>query len=413
MEDKFSKILSVKFENYKCFEDFTLDCRKPDGKPYQWTVLLGDNNTGKTNILRAIAGLAPETLVFDTFTFGYVPKSYWVGPEDDVFKVSSLICSEILSISVNAWGYGGGWPPAQSYVSSDKFEYNLLKELNILGYGVTRYPSSTNLSQNDCEDCETLFNTSKRLTNIEEWLMQLDYAGKSKQKRAEKQLEKIKEILCGKVFPEITDFKFISSEDTLKNYVLFQTKDGWFRYTDLGFGYQSTLAWVVDLCRRMFELYPESEDPLKEGAVVLVDEIDLHLHPKWQREVIGDLSTYFPNIQFIVTTHSPAVVQSMSDVNLYTLSRPEGKDKVIVTRSERRNFSGWTVEEIMRETMGLGEDVHSNIYNKQRQLFDDALDAEDKAKAKEAYEVLDKILHPNNPIRRMLRLQFQSIDSDD
>lgn len=411
MEDKFSKILSVKFENYKCFEDFTLDCRKPDGKPYQWTVLLGDNNTGKTNILRAIAGLIPiqRPALHRGKTFKYLPKGMYQEQNSRTNDITKITCVLLKALHF-FWDY---------HYSNDGFkscritDNEQILNLKLLGYGVTRYPSSTSLSQNDCEDCETLFNTSKRLTNIEEWLMQLDYAGKSKQKRAEKQLEKIKEILCGKVFPEITDFKFVSSEDTLKNYVLFQTKDGWFRYTDLGFGYQSTLAWVVDLCRRMFELYPESEDPLKEGAVVLVDEIDLHLHPKWQREVIGDLSAYFPNIQFIVTTHSPAVVQSMSDVNLYTFSRPEGKDKVIVTRSERRNFSGWTVEEIMRETMGLGEDVHSNIYNKQRQLFDDALDAEDKAKAKEAYEVLDKILHPNNPIRRMLRLQFQSIDSDD
>lgn len=407
MEDKFSKILSVKFENYKCFEDFTLDCRKPDGKPYQWTVLLGDNNTGKTNILRAIAGLNPIVFVFESHEL-FVPRVH----PSLLFNPAFKIISEIKEVGFWMYEITENRALSQSSIPVGDDLYPI-GYLSILGYGVTRHPSSTSLSQNDSEDCETLFSTHKHLTNIEEWLMKLDYAAKNNQDKATEQLEKIKKLLCGKIFPEIEDFKFESSkkDNTFENYVLFKTKDGWFRYIDLGFGYQSTLAWVVDLCRRMFEMYTKSEDPLKESAVVLVDEIDLHLHPKWQREVIGDLSAYFPNIQFIVTTHSPAVVQSMSDVNLYTLSRPEGK--VIVTRSERSDFSGWTVEEIMRETMSLGEDVNSNIYNEQRQLFDDALDAEDKAKAKEAYEVLDKILHPNNPIRRMLRLQFQSIDSDD
>ena len=54
------------------------------------------------------------------------------------------------------------------------------------------------------------------------------------------------------------------------------------------------IAWVVDFTSRMVERYPDSLDPLAEPAVVLVDEIDLHLHPKWQRELIGFLSERFP-----------------------------------------------------------------------------------------------------------------------
>ena len=74
-----------------------------------------------------------------------------------------------------------------------------------------------------------------------------------------------------------------------------------------GFGYQTTLTWLVDFCKRMFELYPDADNPLHGEAVVLVDEIDLHLHPKWQRDLVPTLSKIFPNVQFIVTTHSPHV----------------------------------------------------------------------------------------------------------
>ncbi len=70
------------------------------------------------------------------------------------------------------------------------------------------------------------------------------------------------------------------------------------------------IAWVIDFASRMVDRYPDSPDPLAEPAVVLVDEIDLHLHPKWQRELIGFLTERFPNTQFIVTAHSPLIVQA-------------------------------------------------------------------------------------------------------
>ena len=232
--------------------------------------------------------------------------------------------------------------------------------------------------------------------------MQLDYAAKNDKSKANNKLYRIKELICGNLFPEIQDFTFQSSDD-LHNYVLFTTKDGAFRYTQLGYGYQSMLSWIVDLCKRMFDAYPDLENPLEGGAIVLVDEIDLHLHPKWQREIISYLSEAFPNVQFIVTTHSPLVVQSANDINLYVLKRDE--NEVNIEKAPRSNYSGWTVEEILRETMELESDVHSDIYNNLLAQFNKGLDNGDKAVVEEAYRRLDQILHPNNPVRRLLELQ--------
>ena len=240
--------------------------------------------------------------------------------------------------------------------------------------------------------------------------MQLDYAAKNNNTSAAKRLEKVRELICGNVFPEIANFRFESS-DSMSNYVLFQTKDGWFRYTQLGYGYQSMLSWVIDLCKRMFEKYPDSANPLQESAVVLIDEIDLHLHPKWQRDIIAIISNVFKNVQFIVTTHSPLVIQSMNEVNLYVLRR-QG-EKLIAEHSPITNFSGWTVEEILRETMRMDDDVYSDIYQNYFKLFDEGLDQGDKEKAEAAYQVLTKILHPKNPERRLLKLQLAHLSNND
>ena len=79
--------------------------------------------------------------------------------------------------------------------------------------------------------------------------------------------------------------------------------------------------------------------------MLLVDEIDLHLHPHWQRTIIKYLTGLFPKTQFIVTTHSPFVLQSMERVNLYTLRRED--DHVISTHLGIRSFVGWSIEKLL------------------------------------------------------------------
>jgi predicted ATP-binding protein involved in virulence len=77
-------------------------------------------------------------------------------------------------------------------------------------------------------------------------------------------------------------------------------------------GERGVLALVLDIARRLVQANPTLKDPLKDGeALVLIDEIDLHLHPTWQRSIIKKLTATFPNCQFVATTHSPQVVAAV------------------------------------------------------------------------------------------------------
>ena len=78
-------------------------------------------------------------------------------------------------------------------------------------------------------------------------------------------------------------------------------------------GYKTLLGLVIDLSMRMGLANPHLDDPLSAEAVVMIDEVDLHLHPSWQRRVLGDLLRTFPNTQFILTTHSPFVVETLNN----------------------------------------------------------------------------------------------------
>ena len=85
-----------------------------------------------------------------------------------------------------------------------------------------------------------------------------------------------------------------------------------FELAQLSDGYQTILAIVLDLIIRYAYLFYEG-DPLEGNAAVCIDEIDLHLHPRWQRTILPQLTSLFPGTQFIVTTHSPIVVQAAID----------------------------------------------------------------------------------------------------
>ena len=389
------KIESFSIQNYKCIKDLAVDCRGADGEIKQWTVLLGENNTGKTNVLRALAQLRPEKTSFRTdldpvFKEAYIP----VG----VLETSDA--TVISYVNGERWGYD---PEGRAY-SEEPFD------LHIYGYGVSRYPARTALSEREGNPTETLFNSNARLSDFQEWLLQLDYSQKSGSEKSQKRLEKMHDLVRSDLFPGVTDFSFKKDDDNEHVVVVFSAgKDGDVRFEELGFGYQTTLTWLVDFCKRMFELYPDADNPLHGEAVVLVDEIDLHLHPKWQRDLVPTLSKIFPNVQFIVTTHSPHVLQSMEDVNLYVLRRNAESGEIEAERSNVTNFTGWTVEEILGVTMELGDDVLSVAYNAVKKDFEEALRNKDRAAAQRYYERLDEMMRPGNPMRSIYRIRLEEM----
>ena len=90
-------------------------------------------------------------------------------------------------------------------------------------------------------------------------------------------------------------------------------------------GYRTTLSMIADIAYRMALLNPMlGERVLETPGVVLIDEVDLHLHPLWQAQILGDLRSIFPNVQFIVTTHAPIVVSSVRSEHVRVLSGGEG-----------------------------------------------------------------------------------------
>ena len=96
-------------------------------------------------------------------------------------------------------------------------------------------------------------------------------------------------------------------------------------FDQLSGGYRIVLALAADLARRMAQGNPHLDDPLESEAVVLIDEVDLHLHPQWQQRILVDLRRTFPNTQFIVSTHSPQVLTTVPPEQIVDLRREDGR----------------------------------------------------------------------------------------
>lgn len=125
-----------------------------------------------------------------------------------------------------------------------------------------------------------------------------------------------------------TDFKNprIRRQDTATMVVEKIGKDGQPEELDvnqLSQGEKSLLALVGDIARRLAILNPSLKDPLQGEGVVMIDEVDLHLHPKWQHNLIDKLVRTFPNVQFILTTHSPHIISDNPDILVYALNDGE------------------------------------------------------------------------------------------
>ena len=124
-------------------------------------------------------------------------------------------------------------------------------------------------------------------------------------------------------------------------------------------GYRIVLALAADLARRMAQGNPHLDDPLTSEAIVLIDEIELHLHPSWQQRILENLSRTFRNTQFIVSTHSPQVLTTVRPEHIVSLHRESGQ---IVAGQASEATYGAEAGDVLSTVMGVDERPPDNDF---------------------------------------------------
>ncbi len=138
--------------------------------------------------------------------------------------------------------------------------------------------------------------------------------------------------------------------------------------SNLSTGTAGTLWWIRLLAIEMLLYYEFQFGWEKQPAILLVDEIENHLHPSWQRRVIPALQKYFPNVQIFATTHSPFVVAGLKAGQVHMLKRDA--NGVITASTNEHDIIGWTTDEILRTFMGVDEPTDQLTVDRRERLLE-------------------------------------------
>ena len=169
-------------------------------------------------------------------------------------------------------------------------------------------------------------------------------------------------------------------------------------------GYKSAIYILLGIIEEIEYRFPEMYAEDFDG-IIMVDEIDIHLHPQWQAKLVKILVQVFPKAQVIATTHSPSVLQNLKKEEIIPLYRDDN-DNIQIKELNLGEYGlqGWTLEQIMQDVMGMPSTT-SELYTEVYRNFDKAMNEENQDEILKYYEILKKMLHPQNPMLQLLEIQ--------
>ena len=223
-----------------------------------------------------------------------------------------------------------------------------------------------------------LYDREVELREFMHWFRTQEKLGIGNEPRRLKVLDTLRTVVS-KLVPEFTDLRV--QESPRLGFVVDKRGQPFFLH-QLSDGERGLLALVFDLTRRLAIANPESENPIAEGvALVLIDEIELHLHPKWQRDVIKRLPSIFRSCQFVVTTHSPQVIGEVQAQCVRILSIKDGR---VVSETPGMAYgadSNWILnvlmgaeemnEEVEKDLQGISRLISARKLKSAREKVDD------------------------------------------
>lgn len=205
-----------------------------------------------------------------------------------------------------------------------------------------------------------------------------------------------------------SNYSFSSIKQDMEIYI--NSPTGEIPYEYLSSGFKSCLFIMWGIIREIQIRFPDIEAKNFNG-VIIIDEIELHLHPEWQNKICNVLKRAFPNTQFIVTTHSPHVIQTAEHNQVIALEGINGILNKKDLESARNGFSGWSIEEILTDVMGMS-DLRTTWFKSTLSNFNSALDEENIENAKSIFEELERKLHPQSTDLALFRFQLKALTGE-
>ena len=407
----------LKLHNFRCYEKLEIDFNR------QLTVLVGKNGSGKTTVLEAIA------IALGTWFVGFnivnakginkrtdpLRKAYQIGATDDV--------QTQFPVEIEAWGKIEEskdqilhwkrelYTPTGTMTTKDakeiveyaaEYQKAISEGRTDIYLPMVAYYGTGRLWDYHRQKRTDVFKVSSRTNgyidcldgtaNVKLMMDWFQIMTINKYQRQEENLESNPELdtvylameKCLTNLSGYSDVKIRYNMGTQELDVYYSEQDKQrmrIPLNQLSDGYKGMISLVADIAYRMARLNPQlgTEVLSKGDGVVLIDEVDLHLHPAWQQKVIDNLMNIFPKVQFIVSTHAPAIISSVKTDKLRILSNKE----VCMTANQ---VYGKDVNSVMKEIMGVNDRPDQFV-----ELFEKFYRLLSEKKYDEAGAVLDKL----------------------
>ena len=353
-------IKDLELDHFRCFKkgsvSFTYPGNNVSADLPNINLLLGNNATGKTTVLRAIAlavlsrtllksGLRPQNLIrrdSSNRNMAQVSATVLLHTQDTRDPQEQLTGAAF----VREGDYESLLASSNTKVTAENPTWESLFHHNspgffVLGYGASRWVP-TSQRQIDSrfmgneplpryERVMGLFEGHTGLTPLGTWLPQIQSTERGHEVIA----------IINQLLPEDTTMTTIMAN---RNYC-FEQAGTRVAFPDLSDGYRAYIGWIADLLFHLQSICPDDQALTSLKGIVLIDEVDLHLHPSWQRNILPAISKAFPNLQFVMSSHSPIVAGTLASENIIFLDAPQGKPSQISRLNE--NIRGLNAEQIL------------------------------------------------------------------
>lgn len=366
-------IQQVKIKNFRCFEDLTVNLN-PDVN-----IFVGNNGSGKSAVLDAISAAIHPYL--------YELQGRNIKEDKDIEepylhesdlqinqKINNSITldtsiTDLLPYSVSYFKkitYNNSIDSRLHYFEPDikrRFHEHLeiLRNFPVIAYyrcqrnlkNVADLINSFNQDFDQFNALKNALDATVDFTDLVNWFFVREFQelrearNKGDINLELPELKQIRKAISTIIAPNAR--VYFSQTTSAKLMVEWETETGEkieLSLNQLSSGYRNMLALVMDFARRLAQANPQMENPLEAEAVLMIDELDLHLHPTWQQKIIPDLRKVFPNTQIIATTHSPEIVTTVERHQVKILEDYQIKECPSPTR-------GMKSSDVVRYVLGL------------------------------------------------------------
>jgi hypothetical protein len=333
------KITALDLVNIGNFTDLHVDFAE------SWNLFLGDNGGGKSTILRAItlalAGGDPRGEGMAARLLRVGEKTGSIELSLGNLKVRTRLTRDVGRVVVSA-------PQVTPLQAGQAL---------VLGFpalrGVTTTqstgPTQMTALQPSVEDVAPLLQekVDTRLNQLKQWVINTAIQSEGTETREAQMFTTFKNILRDIVPGRHVEYSRIDRKTWT---VWLHTDDGEVSFDSLSQGTSSILAWVGVLLQRLYDTYPGLKSPETASALVLIDEIDAHLHPRWQRKLVSLTRAKFPNIQMIASSHSPLLAGAVKHGELRIVERDPTTGRVVAI-IPAEDVAGQKVDDILTSSL--------------------------------------------------------------